>query len=128
MATPNPYEKYQNLAINTLTPGELIILLYDEISLSLNKAMYNIKNSKTNDAHNNIIKAENIVLYLIDILDMNYPIADKLLELYDFIYKQLVKANVEKNPKLIEETLKLADSLKETWKQADIITRKKSKL
>lgn len=127
MAISNPYQQYKTQSVSTLAPGELIILLYDKLSLCLNNAVKDIRANHPDLAHDNIIKAENIVLYFIDILDINYPIADELLRLYDFLYRQMVRANIEKNAGLLEEVLKMSDSLKETWKQADLQSRQKSK-
>jgi flagellar protein FliS len=126
MNASNQYKQYQSQAINTLTPGELLIILYDQLILCINKAVLNIKNKKINDTHNNIIKAQNIILYLIDILDMSFPISKELLQLYEYIYKQLISANVAKDEKILKEILPLISELKNTWQQADIAARKKN--
>jgi flagellar protein FliS len=126
MNASNQYKQYQSQAINTLTPGELLIILYDQLILCINKAVLNIKNKKINETHNNIIKAQNIILYLIDILDMSFPISKELLQLYEYIYKQLISANVAKDEKILKEILPLISELKNTWQQADIAARKKN--
>ncbi len=125
MATTNLYTKYQTLSVNTLTPGELIILLYEELALRMNRAVLQIKNGKKEDAHKSMTKAEDIVLYLVDILDVNYPISDELLPLYEFIYRQLVVANGEKNVSILEETVKIVNQMKDVWKEAESLNRQK---
>ncbi len=125
MATTNLYTKYQTLSVNTLTPGELIILLYEELALRMNRAVLQIKNGKMEDAHKSMTKAEDIVLYLVDILDVNYPISDELLPLYEFIYRQLVVANGEKNVSILEETVKIVNQMKDVWKEAESLNRQK---
>lgn len=119
MPASNPYAKYRATSIQTLTPGELIVLLYEEAILSANRAVYHLKANKISDAHDAIIKAENIVLYLMEILDMSVPISQQLFELYEFIYKQLVKANTEKSIPLLGEVVSLLNELKDTWRQAE---------
>jgi len=125
VATTNLYTKYQTLSVNTLTPGELIVLLYEELALRMNRAVLHIKNGKMEDAHKSMTKAEDIVLYLVDILDVNYPISDELLPLYEFIYRQLVVANGEKNASILEETVKIVNQMKDVWKEAESINRQK---
>lgn len=117
------YKKYKEQSILTLSPNELVTLLFDEIIKNINKAIFCINSKKTNDAHNNIIKAENIFLYLIDNLDMKFPISKELLKLYDYIYNRLIQANVKKDTEILEEILDMASELKSTWAQADKMSR-----
>ncbi len=119
MPASNPYAKYRAASIQTLTPGELIVLLYEEAILSANKAVYFLNAHKISDAHNAIIKAENIVLYLMEVLDMDVPISEQLFSLYEYIYKQLVKANTGKSTALLDEAVSLLTELKDTWHQAE---------
>jgi flagellar secretion chaperone FliS len=127
MAPINPYLKYQEQLVYTLTPGELLILLYDEAVKNIKSAIIFIKDKKICEAHNALIKSQNIFLHLIDNLDMKYPISSNLVSLYDFIYTQLVKANLEKNYSLLEEILFIVIDLKNTWQKADLIARTTTK-
>lgn len=120
------YGNYKNQAIQTLTPGELIILLYEEASLRISRAILHIKNKRIEDAHKNIIKAENIIAYLTEILDINYPIADEILPLYEFITKRLVEANLSKDISLLEDAKDIINQMKDMWKEADLINRQKT--
>jgi len=128
MESNSQYQKYRTLSVNTLTPGERIILLYEELFLQINRAVLHIQNDKVGDAHHNIIKAENIILYLVDILDLNYPISKELLRLYDYIYIQLVNANTMKDATMLQALLPFITELKETWQQAEKNIRQKQML
>lgn len=123
MRYSNQYQQYQSQAINTLTPGELLILLYDHLILCINKAVLNIKNKSITDTHENIIKAEKIVMYLIDILDMSFPISKELLNIYEFLYNELVRANVAKDEEILKNLLPVISDLRNTWQQADLMSR-----
>ena len=125
MTTTNLYSQYKTVSVNTLTPGELIILLYEEAALRINRAILQIKSKKWEDAHKSIVRAEDIILYLSDILDVNYPIADEILRLYEFSYRQLVTANGEKDVAALEDTGKIINQMKETWKEAESLNRQK---
>jgi flagellar protein FliS len=123
MATANPYQQYQDQFVYSLSPGELIVILYEEAVKNLRKAIININNKKICDAHNCIIKVQNIFLHLMDNLDMKYPISKELLPLYDFIYNALIKANMSKDTALLEDVLGIVTDFKNTWKEAEEKTR-----
>ena len=128
MQDNNQYQQYQALSINTMTPGERIILLYEQLYLQISRSVLLIKNNKPADAHNCIIKAEKIILYLIDILDLSYSISKELLNIYEVIYKQLINANMEKDEETLQKMLPLITELKNTWQQAEQDIRKKQML
>lgn len=96
MTAANPYAMYKAQSVSTLTPGELIIFLYDEMATRINRAIASIKKNKLEEAHKNILKAEDIITYLTDILDMNYPLSQELFRLYEFIFLHLIQANTKK--------------------------------
>ncbi len=125
VTTTNIYAMYKTQTVQTMTPGELIVLLYEELGLRINRAILQIKRQKWEDAHKSIVRAEEIVLYLTEILDLNYPIADELLKLYEFMYRQLVQANGDKGIPLLEDVAKIAGQLKEVWKEAESLNRQK---
>lgn len=128
MSTLNPYQKYQKQSVYTLTPGELIILLFDEAIKDIKKSILYVRAGKTCDSHNSIIKAQNIFLHLIDSLDMRYPISNQILPLYDFVYNMLIKANIEKSCDKLQDCLGLATDLKNTWQEAEKLSKINSRL
>lgn len=119
------YQQYQELSINTLTPGERIVLLYEQVILQINRSIQSIGKKDIGAAHNFISKAEKIILYLMDILDLNYPISKELLPIYEFIYHQLVQANIGKDADALQKTLPLIQGLRDTWRQAEQEMRQK---
>ncbi|MDD5090240.1 MAG: flagellar export chaperone FliS [Candidatus Wallbacteria bacterium] len=109
---------YRDTKIQTASPGKLILLLYDGALRFSRTAMDKIAKGDIEGAHNNIIKTQNIVTELDLILDMQNggEIAGNLRKLYNFILKHLVKANVEKNARCLEEVIHLIENLNEAWK------------
>ncbi|MCX7614260.1 MAG: flagellar export chaperone FliS [Clostridiales bacterium] len=125
MLEVSAYEKYQEQAVYTMTPCELIILLYEKAVFNINTAIMNINRKKICDAHNHIIKAQDIVLYLQDILDMKYPISKDIFEYYTFVYEQLVKANIQKDVSALEELKRILIEMKCVWKEIEVNERGK---
>ena len=126
MSAFSPYEKYQEQAICTMTPGELIILLYEKAAFNISMAMKHINSKKLCEAHNHIIKAQDIILYLRDILDMKYPVSKKLYSCYTFVYRELVKANIQKNNDILEELMRMMNELKSVWQEVEASSRGKT--
>ena len=117
------YQKYMQQSVNSLTAGEQINLLFDQACVNISKAIEAIENKDINGAHNSIVKTEDIFYYLIDSLDMSYPISKNLLALYDFVTDRLVQANIKKDVKPLREAQKIANELRDTWKKAEVLAR-----
>lgn len=117
------YEKYKAQSVATLTPGELIVRLYEEAAANIGKAIQHIEENNICEAHNSIIKVQDIFFYLEDSLDMNYPLSKDLFALYDYICNTLVEANLKKDAELLKGLLTMTQELKDTWKQAEMKVR-----
>jgi len=117
------YQKYQKQSVTSHTAGEQLVLLLERAGVELAKAIEYIKDGDMPGAHNSIIHAENIFLYLIDSLDMSFAISKNLLALYDFIIDRLTQANIKKDISIIEEVRPLVSQLHETWKAAEQLSR-----
>jgi flagellar secretion chaperone FliS len=121
----NQYLKYQEQAVFTMTPGERILLLYDKAILDMNVAIKYIDQRDFCKSHNNIIQAENIVLYLRGILDMQYPVSKVLFDFYGYIYKNLISANVRKDKELLRELIDMMGDVKGAWQEAETLSHEK---
>lgn len=109
------YNKYKETAIYTSSPGKLIILLYDGLIKFIMKGIKAINEKNIPEANTNIIKAQNIVSELSDVLDMKYEISISLRSIYKYMLNRLIKANVLKSKEILEETLNFANTLRDTW-------------
>lgn len=120
------YDQYQKTTVETITPGKLLIMLYDGAVKNLNNAREAIENSDFPTAHNNIITAQNIIRELMLTLNMDYKISESLLALYEFMYNQLVRANIKKDAAMVFEVQEMVMDLRQTWDQAVKIAGKTS--
>ena len=123
MNNVNKYEKYKSQTISVQTAGEHLILLFDEACISLNKAIFCIEAKDISGSHNSLMKAQSIYQYLIDSLDFNFTISNSLFSLYSFILDKLIEANMKKDPKLLKWVLDNTSQLRDTWKNADKLSR-----
>ena len=105
------YDQYQKTTVETMSPGKLLLMLYDGMIKYL-------RNAGEAAAHENIVAAQNILVELMATLNMDYKISESLLALYEFMYNQLVEANIKKDGQLITEVQELVIDLRQTWDQA----------
>ena len=89
--------KYQEQTILTMTPGEMVVRLFEESEKQLNIAMVCIDDKNIQGANNALQKAQRIFTYLKASLDFNYQLSENLSALYDFFNRRLVEANMKKS-------------------------------
>lgn len=120
MNNNNPYAQYKNTQIQTATPGQLILLLYEGGIKFCKLAKVSIEENNIMNANNYIIKAQDIVSELMNSLDMKsgIDIANNLYSLYDYMLTKLIDANLKKNIDDLEEVQKLLEELRDSWKIA----------
>ena len=111
--------QYKEMQIKTASPGKLLLMLYQGAIKFMKLAKKNIKEGKIEESHKNIIKAQNIILELQNTLDKEKggEIAVQLESLYDFIYRELIQANLNKNTKHLNNVIPLVEELFVTYKE-----------
>jgi len=112
------YDQYRENSVYTASPEGLTLMLYNGLVKFIMKAQYAITKNDMQGAHDNIIKAQNIVQEFIATLDKSYEVSTHLLLLYDYMYRRLVEANVQKSIEILSEVLGFAKELRDTWEQA----------
>jgi flagellar protein FliS len=126
----NPYarqaEQYKKHQIETASPEEVLIMLYDGAIRFLNIAKKAIADKDIEKSHHQLIKAQNIILEFMNSLDMEIggEIAVNLFRLYEYLHYRLVQANIKKDVAMIDEVLDHLRSLKATWEEAILIARR----
>lgn len=130
MPIANPYARYQQTAVGTADRGDLLILSYEALVRWLNRASEAIDAAKIESAHDALINAQALVRSLMDSLDLDRggEVAKNLYSLYDFVLRQLVEANVQKDKDLIASTRELVAPLLEAWRVAVSSARKQGLL
>ena len=118
MATFNrAAQMYQKNAVQTASPAKLTLMLYDGAVKFTNIAIEAIEAGDIEKAHNNIVKAQNIIVEFRSTLDMKYPVAKDFDEVYDYIYRRLVEANMKKDKDILVEALKHIKTMRDTWRE-----------
>lgn len=123
MYKANPYAKIKENAINTATPEELTLMLYDGALKFANKAMISLEKSEYMEVSNFINRTKNIIRELQMTLNMDYEISTQLRDVYEYIIFRLTEANIKKDSEMLNEATDHIRSLRDTWKQVIKISR-----
>jgi len=117
MPQKKAYQTYQNNAVNTASPGELTLMLYNGCIKFIKQSIKEM-NEKDYEAKNkNIQKAQNIIHELMITLDKDVAISKQILPLYDFILFELREANTQNDVSKLESALEFVTEFRDTWKQ-----------
>ena len=117
MPLPQAYAQYKNSKVLTAKPAELTLMLYDGAIKFCNMAKDGIEASDIEKAHNSITRAQRIIDYLRQTLDMSYPVAKDFENIYSYLSRRLIDANMEKNAEIVEEILMHLRSVRDNWKE-----------
>lgn len=125
MAINNPYAAYQNNAVNTSSPGDLTLMLYNGCLKFIQQAKNAMDQSDLEGKNRSIQKAQAIISELMVTLDRSYPVADNMLALYDFANHRLIEGNIKNDSALLDEAADIIVEFRDTWKQVIQLNRQK---
>lgn len=115
----NPYAKYKEQSVMTMTQGDMINLLFDETINRLNKGLISLEQKDYEGSNTHFKKAQAIITHLSSTLDPQYEVSAGLDSLYEYFNYQILQANVKKEPGPVTEVLPMITELKEAFAQAD---------
>lgn len=114
----SPYDKYRQSSVQTATPGQLLLMMYDGAIKFVRGGLEGLKDSNYQNANTFLNKAQTIVSELIVTLDYSFEVSKGLAAMYEYINYLLVQANIKKEAGPAEEALGYLVELRETWSQA----------
>ncbi|MGD2174660.1 MAG: flagellar export chaperone FliS [Candidatus Brocadiaceae bacterium] len=111
--------QYVENAISTQQRGKLLVMLYEGAVKFLRVAREKLQEGDFALKGVYIGKAQDIVAELNNSLNMEVApqMAGDLRALYNFLYRTLNEANVERSEEKIETCINILDQLRETWEQ-----------
>ncbi|EIT86946.1 flagellar protein FliS [Fictibacillus macauensis ZFHKF-1] len=117
MSIQNPNLLYQNNAVATASPGDLIVMLYNGCLKFITTAKQAIINHDIPLKNTMIQKAQKIIQELMVTLNPEVMLSESLLSLYDYMHRRLIQANIETNIRYLEEVESYLVDLRDTWKE-----------
>ena len=123
MAINNPYKSYQQNSVNTASPGELTLMLYNGCLKFIKLAKKAITDKNVEEKNINLIKAQNIIHEFMVTLNMDVKVSSELMVMYDYLHRRLVEANVKSDLTILDEVEGFVIELRDTWKQVIQLNR-----
>lgn len=110
---------YMDASVATADPTRLLVMLCDRLVLDVQRALAAQVAGRHEDAHRQLVHAQAIVTELRLTLDPEgFSGGAELAALYDYLYRQLVQANITRDADLTEECEQIVTQVADTWRQA----------
>lgn len=113
----NQYQAYQNNSIQTASPGELTLMLYNGCLKFIRFARKGMVEQNIEMKNINLQKAQKIIQELMVTLNPEMEISKEMLPLYDYIYRRMIDANIKNDPAILDEVEELVAEFRDTWKE-----------
>ena len=113
------YQQYKEQSINTMTQGELLMLLYDELVKRASRAELALQKEDYPLFEASVDRCIDILHYLDNTLDMSYPISRELHRLYDFFCYDLSRIKVGRNKEELAKVRPMLADLRDTFRTAE---------
>ena len=113
------YQQYKQQSINSMTPGELLLLLYDELVKRSTLASIALDKQDWPTFEAALERCIDIVNYLDETLDRKYPISRDLSRMYDYFTYELGRIKIGRNKKELARLRPLRFDLRPASRPAD---------
>ena len=108
---------YKKTELETTDQISLILKLYDRAIQLLEKAKSDIEEKQYEEKDISLTKAKDIVFELLTSLDEEKggEIAASLSQLYNFVIREIIDANMNLNRKAIDNSIHILSELRKSW-------------
>ena len=112
------YQQYKEQSINTMTQGELLLLLYDELYKRLSLAEIMLEKQDYPVFENAVDRSVAIIEYLDATLDRQYPISKNLAQLYEYFTYELGRVRIGRRKEVLTPVKSMVSELRDAFRQA----------
>ena len=112
-------QQYKEQSLNTMTQGELLLLLLDELVKRLLRGDMALEEENYELFEASMERCIDIVRYLDDTLDRKYPVGQQLHRLYDFFCYDLNRIMIGRNKEEMERLRPMITDLRDTFREAE---------
>lgn len=115
----NPYQQYRATKVETAGSVDLVVMLYQGAVRFTRLGIEALGRDDTKAAHTNFVRAQDIIMELLGSLNREAGglIASQLAALYDYCFRQLVTANIKKDPAPAREVVGILRELGTAWQE-----------
>lgn len=116
MAYQQQHQAYKNNSVNTASPGELTLMLYNGCLKFIKQAKKHMEAENIELKNTNIQKARKIISEFMLTLDPKAEITKEMMPMYDYINHRLMEANIQNDVLALDEAYGLVEEFRDTWK------------
>jgi len=113
------YQQYKQQSVGSMTPGELLLLLYDELVKRATMASIALDKQEYEAFESAVGRCIDIVNYLDETLDRQYPISQDLSRMYEYFTYQLGRARIGRNKKVLEQLRPMLADMRDAFHAAE---------
>ena len=119
------YKAYSKTDVNTSDQLTLIIMLYEGLLRFLKKAIVKVREKDIEGAHNYFTRSRDIISELMCTLhaEKGGEIGKNLRELYVYMYRRTIEANLKKDIDVAKDVYQVAKTLHEGWTELKALQR-----
>ena len=116
---PNARKAYMNASVTTANPQRLLVMLYDRLVLDVKRGIDAQQARNFDEASKQLLHAQEIVSELRASLKVDaWEGGPQLASIYNWLFSELIKANVSRDVAVTEGCLRIVEPLAETWREA----------
>lgn len=116
-------QQYKEQSIQTMTKGELLVLLFDEILKNMSIANVMIEQENWATFEKCTQKCIAVFDYLSNILDRKYELSTQLYNMYSFMKQEVIRAEIKRKKGILEPLIPLVEDMRQTWIEAEKLTK-----
>ena len=113
------YHNYKQQSINSMTSGELLLLLYDELVKRSTLASIALDKQDWPAFEAALDRCIDIVDYLDETLDRQYPISHDLARMYDYFTYEMGRIKLGRNKKELDRLRPMLVDMRDAFRTAE---------
>lgn len=113
------FQHYKEQSASTMTQGELLLLLYDELVKRLMRCDMALEKGDLPLFEASAQRSIDILRYLDDTLDRRYPVSRDLHRMYDYFIYELQRVKIGRNRTELERIRPMIGDLRDAFRTAD---------
>ena len=121
------YQQYKQQSINSMTAEELLLLLYDELIKRSTLASLALDKQDWPTFEGAMERCIDIVNYLDETLDHQYPISRDLSRMYEYFTYQMGRIKIGRNKRELERLGPMLTDMRDTFRDAEKNSRVQEK-
>ena len=115
----NARAAYLDASVTTADPQRLLIMLYDRLVLDVKRGIEAQREHRYDEASTQLLHAQEIISELRASLEVDvWEGGTQLAAIYDWLFGELVRANVGRDVAVTEACLSIVEPLAQTWREA----------